>query len=58
MNKLNLVINLARKCKLPVFFCRMQFLPLRYDSPARIYTRKYIYSKLAKFPTKITPDDI
>ena len=37
-NNLNFVINLARTANVPIFFTRIQILPKRFESPARLYT--------------------
>ena len=37
-NNLNFVINLARRANVPIFFTRIQILPKRFESPARLYT--------------------
>ena len=37
-NNLNFVVNLARRANVPIFFTRMQILPKRFESPARLYT--------------------
>ena len=37
-NNLNSVINLARRVNVPIFFTRIQMLPKRFESPARVYT--------------------
>ena len=37
-NNLNFVINLARRTNVPIFFTRIQILPKRFESPARLYT--------------------
>jgi nicotinamidase-related amidase len=37
-NNLNFVINLARTANVPIFFTRIQTLPKRFESPARLYT--------------------
>jgi nicotinamidase-related amidase len=52
------IIKAARTFKVPVFFSQIKYLPIRYDAPARIYARKYIYRKLANFPIAITEDDL
>jgi len=37
-NNLNFVVNLARRANVPIFFTRIQILPNRFESPARLYT--------------------
>ncbi len=37
-NNLNFVVNLARRANVPIFFTRIQILPKRFESPARLYT--------------------
>lgn len=37
-NNLNFVISLARTANVPIFFTRIQILPKRFESPARLYT--------------------
>ncbi|HZA06095.1 MAG TPA: isochorismatase family cysteine hydrolase [Nitrososphaeraceae archaeon] len=37
-NNLNFVIDLARTANVPIFFTRIQILPKRFESPARLYT--------------------
>ena len=37
-SNLSLVIGLARKAVVPIFFTRIQTLPMRFESSARVYT--------------------
>jgi nicotinamidase-related amidase len=45
---ISLVIGLARKATVPIFFTRIQVLPMRFESPSRIYTfnRQAFYKNL------------
>ena len=38
ISSLSLIIEQARKAKVPIFFTRIQIIPMRFESPARIYT--------------------
>lgn len=42
MNNLISTVELARKSNVPVFFTRIQILPIQFESPSRLYT----FSKL------------
>ena len=47
-SNISLVIGLARKATVPIFFTRIQVLPMRFESPSRIYTfnRQAFYKNL------------
>ena len=52
-NNLNFVINLARTANVPIFFTRIQILPKRFESPARLYTlSKLGFDRTGKTVTK------
>jgi nicotinamidase-related amidase len=42
MNNLVSTVELARKSNVPIFFTRIQMLPIQFESPSRLYT----YSKI------------
>jgi nicotinamidase-related amidase len=52
-SNLSLVIGLARKAVVPIFFTRIQTLPMRCESSARIYTfNKLGFDRMRQQPTE------
>lgn len=52
ISNLSLVIELARKASIPIFFTRHQMLPIRFESSARIYFFNKLGFDLMKQPTE------
>ena len=46
MNNINLLIESARKCKIPVFFSFIEMLLPKFESSARLYTYKKMFAKM------------
>ncbi|MBV9179050.1 MAG: cysteine hydrolase [Nitrososphaeraceae archaeon] len=52
-SNLSSVIDLARRANVPIFFTRIQMLPIRFESSARLYTlSKLGFNRIGKTPTK------
>jgi nicotinamidase-related amidase len=57
-SNLNFIIGLARKAAVPIFFTRIQMLPMRFESPARIYTfNKQVFYKNLGFDRRKQPTE-
>lgn len=56
ISNLSLIIEQARNANVPIFFTRIQMIPMRFESPAKIYT----LSKLGfdKIRQQTTEEDI
>jgi nicotinamidase-related amidase len=53
ISSLSLIIEQARKTKVPIFFTRIQMIPMKFESPARIYTlSKLGFDKIRQQPTE------
>jgi nicotinamidase-related amidase len=53
ISSLSLIIEQARKANVPIFFTRIQMIPMRFESPARIYTlSKLGFNKTRQQPTE------
>jgi nicotinamidase-related amidase len=62
MNNLISTVDLARKSNVPVFFTRIQILPIQFESPSRLYTiSKLVLDRIGQpsaqdMALKIKPD--
>ncbi len=53
ISHLSLVIEQARKANVPIFYTRIQMIPMRFESPARTYTlTKLGFNKTRQQPTE------
>jgi nicotinamidase-related amidase len=46
MNNINLVIESARRTKIPIFYTSIEMLPTKYESSARLYTYNKMFARM------------
>lgn len=49
MKSINFLIESARKSKISIFYTAIEMLPLKYESPSRLYTYTKLFSSYQRF---------
>ena len=53
INNINLLIESARRTKVPIFYTSVEMLPTKYESSARLYTYNKLFARMQQQRPKI-----
>jgi nicotinamidase-related amidase len=48
MNNINLLVESARRTKIPIFYTSIEMLPTKYESSARLYTYNKMFARMQR----------